>query len=118
MNENDVIDRSALERLEEWGGERLLTQMVRLFLENSGQRMEQILGGFEDSDADAVERGAHSLKSSAANVGAQEVRGLAQDLEERASRGDLESAEALRGPLTDAWERACGALREMQRGGS
>jgi HPt (histidine-containing phosphotransfer) domain-containing protein len=118
MNENDVIDRSALERLEEWGGERLVTQMVRLFLENSGQRIEQILGGFEDSDADAVERGAHSLKSSAANVGAQEVRRLAEGLEERASTGDLGVAEELREPLTDAWERACGALREIQSGGS
>ena len=35
----------ALERLKEWGGDKLAGQMVRLFLKNSGVRMDQLEDG-------------------------------------------------------------------------
>ena len=71
----------ALERLKEWGGDKLAAQMVRLFLKNSGVRMDQIRKGVTEEDHDEAERGAHSLKSSAANVGAESLRALATAIE-------------------------------------
>ena len=119
MTDNDPIDRAALDRLQEWGGERLLQQMVRLFLENSPERVEQIRTGFESPDPDAVERGSHSLKSSAANVGAREVSRIAQRMEDAVTGdGGMSGARAHWDDLLEAHERACAALRDIQEEGA
>jgi HPt (histidine-containing phosphotransfer) domain-containing protein len=72
----NIIDKAALERLEEWGGTKLSTEIVKLFLENGPARMDQIREAIDGDDLDVPERGAHSLKSSAANVGALHVQRL------------------------------------------
>ena len=65
-----VIDPQAHARLEEWGGAGLVTQMIRLFLENAPTRLDQVRKGLSEGGLAEAERGVHSLKSSAANVGA------------------------------------------------
>lgn len=116
MTDTNPIERPALDRLEEWGGERLLQQMIRLFLENSPERMTQIRDGLDGGEASVVERGAHSLKSSAANVGAHEVSRIAQLMEDGVVDGDLDGARPHHEPLVEAYQRACEALREIQKG--
>jgi HPt (histidine-containing phosphotransfer) domain-containing protein len=116
MNESDPIDRSALDRLEEWGGERLLYEMVRLFLENSPERMEQIRHGIETGDLEEVQRAAHSLKSSAHNVGAVHVGSISKLLEATAEEGDFDESARLHGQLEEAYELGCQGLREVQKG--
>ena len=64
-----IIDPAALKRLEDWGGASLSKEIVRLFLENGPTQVDQIRGAMDGEDLDVPERGAHSLKSSAANVG-------------------------------------------------
>lgn len=85
-----VIDPAALKRLEDWGGTKLSHEIVRLFLENGPTRVDQIRGAMDGEDLDVPERGAHSLKSSAANVGAKQLQEVAGELEAAASSGDLE----------------------------
>lgn len=116
MNESDVIDPAAHERLREWGGTKLLKEMIRLFLENAGERMGQIATGFADGEVGKVEHGSHSLKSSAAHVGAERLRGFAADMEDRASRGDLEGARELHEPLQQACAEAMERLRQVEGG--
>jgi HPt (histidine-containing phosphotransfer) domain-containing protein len=116
MNESGPIDRSALERLEEWGGERLLYEMVRLFLENSPERMGQIRAGMDAQELDDVKRAAHSLKSSAHNVGAVHVARLAKELEGTAAAEDFDGSVELAQELAEAYELACDGLREVQKG--
>ena len=90
-----IIDPQALERLREWGGEKLAGQMVRLFLKNSGTRMDQIRTGVAGSDLQETERGAHSLKSSAANIGAETLRAMATRMESAALDESVDDARAL-----------------------
>lgn len=116
MTDMDPIDRAALDRLEEWGGDRLLQQMIRLFLENSPERITQIRDGLGAGDASVVERGAHSLKSSAANVGAHEVSRLAQLMEDGVVDSGLDGARPHHEALVEKYERACVALRRFQKG--
>ena len=52
-----IIDRAAHHRLLEWGGAKLLKQMLRLFLENADERLDQIAQGFEENDPRLVEMG-------------------------------------------------------------
>lgn len=100
------LDASALDRLQQWGGAKLLCQMIRLFLENGPTRLDQIRTGIQDESARDAERGAHSLKSSAANVGAVAVSRIAARMEDLAAHGDLAGMDALRPGLEAAMQRA------------
>ena len=91
MTEPDasVIDPQAQARLQEWGGPKLLSQMLRLFLENAPIRIDQVRKGLAEGSLKDAERGVHSLKSSAANVGAVQVSKLAAHMENLAADGDV-----------------------------
>lgn len=116
MSESDVLDDSALDRLREWGGEKLLSQMIKLFLENAPTRMAQIRAGASGMDLQEAEKGGHSLKSSAANVGALTLRGLAADIERAAGAGDLNQVQELLPSIETAFAHAIGALETVNRG--
>ena len=47
MTDSDgvVIDPKAQARLQEWGGAKLVTQMIKLFLENTPTRIDQVRKG-------------------------------------------------------------------------
>ncbi len=104
--DHTIIDPAALKRLEDWGGESLSKEIVRLFLENGPTRVEQIREAMDGEDLDVPERGAHSLKSSAANVGAQLLQKVAGELELAASDGDLKRVRDLVPNLEQAFARA------------
>ena len=111
-----IIDPAALDRLEEWGGADLTRQMVRLFLESAPERIDQIRPCEENDPGDLPERGGHSLKSSAANVGAQEVRRLAEEIEDHAANGDLEAVRVLLPDIEAAFDRAREVLGSLTKG--
>ena len=115
MTDTQIIDPQALDRLREWGGDKLAGQMVRLFLKNSGTRMDQIRNGVGGSDLEEAERGAHSLKSSAANIGAERLRTLATRLESAALDGNEEVARSLLPDLEAAYSDAMGELERIER---
>lgn len=114
MSDSPVIDPAALDRLREWGGEKLLGQMVELFLENAEARMDQIREGVREGDIDESQKGSHSLKSSAANVGAETVRHLAAEIEGASTRGDSDQVARLLPELEEAYNRACTALQAVK----
>ena len=89
----------ALERLAEWGGDELVSKMVELFLQVTPDRVQAIRSGLRDEDMKKVERGAHSLRSSAGNLGAKRVQELAGRIEELASLGNREGLAPLVGEL-------------------
>ena len=92
--------------------------MVVLFLDNSPERMAQIRLGLESGELKAAERGAHSLKSSSANVGALEVSRIAEKIEILAETGAAEEASQLHAPLEEAYQRACQELGDFLEGAS
>ncbi len=101
--ETPILDPAAVVRLQRLGGDKLLRQMVRLYLENSRERLAQIDAGLaEDGDLDDARRGAHSLKSSAANVGALRVSEAASELEAAAGKGDGARCRTVRPVLVEA----------------
>jgi two-component system, sensor histidine kinase and response regulator len=113
-SEGTLMDPQAFVRLREWGGDVLLGKMVGLFLKNAPDRMEEIRAGLEEGDAPRAERGAHSLKSSAGNLGAERLRRLCQYLEDAAEEGRLEDARALHPLVLEAYRRTIQAL-ELSR---
>jgi HPt (histidine-containing phosphotransfer) domain-containing protein len=116
MTESTIIDPQALERLKEWGGDKLAGQMVRLFLKNTGSRMDQIRTGVSDGNLEEAERGAHSLKSSAANIGAETLRTLATRMESAALDANIDSARTLMPELETAYSDAMKELAVIEKG--
>ena len=116
MTDSTSLDPAALQRLRKWGGDKLAGQMVRLFLDNSGTRMEQIRAGAAGDDASEAEKGSHSLKSSAANVGAHVLRGLASEIESAAASGDMDAIRTIVPGLEDAYRQAITDLEIIMDG--
>lgn len=106
-----VIDPQAQARLQEWGGPKLVTQMIKLFLENAPIRLEQVRkGAASASDMKEAERGAHSLKSSAANVGAVTVSKISAEIEDLATNNDVAAVKAALPRLEAAYALASDQL--------
>lgn len=117
MDETPIIDQTALIRLERLGGGKLVVQMVRLYLENAAERLSQIDDGLSDGGSlDSAAGGAHSLKSSAANVGATRVRALAAAMEEAATAGRADEVRTLRSRLGPALDEAKERLDTLTEG--
>lgn len=118
MTEPIALDPEALARLREWGGEALMAKMLELFLANTPERMDQIRRGIDRGDAKLVERGAHSLKSTAANLGAGRLRELAAELEDRAVAGESATLEGRLPELEQAYDLARKAVESLKDGES
>jgi HPt (histidine-containing phosphotransfer) domain-containing protein len=114
MDDTPAVDPAALDRLHGLGGDKLVSQMVRLYLENASERLRQIDSGLApDGDVSEAASGAHSLKSSAANVGATRVSALSAAMEAVAARGDPAPLLPMREELGEALEEAEARLSEL-----
>ena len=105
------IDSQALERVRQLGGEQLVADLVELGLESMRAGTAAALAAVESGDAEGLRLGAHAMRSSAANVGAVKLAGLAEQVEKQA---DQEAdARRLVAALADefiAVERALGEI--------
>lgn len=110
--EGPILDPAAFVRMREWGGDELLRKMIELFIQNTPKRMDQIRTGVAELDADAIEGGAHSLKSSCGNLGAERTRALAQRMEDFGEDSKFDEAKAI---LPDLEESYAATLKAMIR---
>jgi len=111
-----VIDIRALDRLRKWGGEGLPMRMVEIFLDHSSERLEQIRDGVARQDHRRAELGAHSLKSSAGNVGASRLQALCQGAETMAEDEDMSALAGLLPELDRAYSTARKELERILEG--
>lgn len=108
-----MLDPEAIKRLEDWGGPTLARKMVRLFLDTSHERVDQVRKGLS-GDLAVAERGAHSLKSSAGNLGATRLQDLAAAMEGHLSKSDARAASDMLPALEDAHRRTLEALHDLE----
>ena len=111
---NQVVDEKTLERLRRLGGNELVVKMIDLFSSHAQSVLTQALAAFEAEDLEALERAAHSIKSSAGNVGAIEVRHLAEQIEEAAHAGNRAVLQQLTTGLAEAFDEAKTRLDEQR----
>jgi HPt (histidine-containing phosphotransfer) domain-containing protein len=109
MQELPVLDRTALDRLLRLGGQPLLQQMIELYLTHAPERLDALEQGLQAGDPGQVERAAHTLKSSAGNLGARRLQHSAEAVEALAARGVVDAELAAR--LREDHEASTGALR-------
>jgi HPt (histidine-containing phosphotransfer) domain-containing protein len=94
MNEHSVFDLDGtLRRL---GGDTgLLTDLIRLYAEDSPDLLRRMATGIESRHGDQVRRAAHSLRGLAANFGAAGLTQLLRRLEDNSAAGQLDDAPRL-----------------------
>jgi two-component system, sensor histidine kinase and response regulator len=101
---------SQLAYLEDLGGLSFMHDMVDLFLETTPPRLQAARAALVERKLDAVEQAAHSLKSSAANLGADEVQELAGTIEQLAAAQQIDSVTALLPKMEEAFARISARL--------
>ena len=116
MSDQPIIDPNAIERLKEWGGLELPRKMIDLFLSHSSERMNQIREGLSTSTPRKAETGAHSLKSSAGNLGAVQLQRLAQEAELLAEKEDIAGLTEMLPAIEVAFGAACDELKRLLEG--
>jgi len=90
-DEPEVLEAAALDRLLRVGGQDFVIEMIDLFLLHAPERIAAAIAAAAAGDLVTVHRSAHSLKSTAANIGAVRLQALAAEVESSASTGASES---------------------------
>jgi len=105
---NALQDIAALQRPNK---PNLLEKVVALFESESPKSIAQILDGVLMDDLEAVQMGAHTLKSSSANVGATTLSGRCRDIENAARLGDLDQCSEFSTDLMSDFDGSVAAIR-------
>lgn len=93
----DVLDLSVLQELHEVLDDALL-DIVQAFLDGLEGEVHAIMDACEQ-DADRLRRCAHSLKGSAANMGARALAELCSGIEKQAHQGEVAACRLRMGEL-------------------
>lgn len=99
-------DAAAVEGLRRMGGERLVSGIIALFFEHVPARVRAIHSGVEEHDLEAVRRGAHALKSTAASLGLTGLAEVSAGLELAAEQGHTGKVTCLASQLDALHEAA------------
>jgi len=95
LNSEPIMRPVDLTGLFESGLQDILPQIIETFLETSAQTIQKAKQALAAQDASELYQRVHSLKGSAANLGANRLVNLCGELEARCRSGPLEVAPAL-----------------------
>src|SRR3954469_23427336 len=104
-SELPTTDAASLDRLKRFGGDKLLGEMISLYLSTAPERLDAARGGIETSDARAAELAMHSLKSSSAQLGALRMQRICEQGEALAKKGALPEVAGLLAQLDEEFIR-------------
>ena len=111
-----IIDSEAIENLRALGDEgddTFLREIISIYLEDVPQRLADLKSARSTEDRALYVRSAHTIKGSSANVGAVEMRSLAEKLEHRAKTEPLATLDEALTEIEQAFVRAQGALQAV-----
>jgi len=90
----------------------LLETVIGLFESESLKCIAQIHEGVGAGDFDLITMGAHSLKSSSANVGAMELSSRCREIESAARNNDMQTCSQLSEQLTAEFDASTKGIRD------
>jgi len=98
------IDPRILARLQELAGLKITSELVVMYLNRGMQLLESIRVGLDIEDYTAIKDAAHSLISSAGNLGGNKVSGIAKQIEHAAIEKESHRIPDLIDRMADAQE--------------
>ncbi len=111
-----AIDRTFIEQFRELdpdGGMALAARILRVYAESSAPPFAEIERATAAGDAAGLRRAAHSLKSSAGNVGARRLAALLKDFESLGKDGRIDDARAGLAALRTEHARTLDAIHAL-----
>ena len=116
---NAPINPRALDALRHMGGRAraaLVDRIIGIFLNDTPPWFAQMGAAAQDDDSEALRRGAHRLKSSSANVGAERLAALFNELEMLGRSGSVAGAQRLLETAGEELGRVVAALQRQLAG--
>ncbi len=116
MAEPLVIDPQAIENLRALNpgdNDEFLREIAGIFLEDTPQRINELTQSLAAGDVPKFTRAAHSIKGSAANLGAAALRNVAEKLEHQSRKDGLGSVARLVSDIKAEFARAEIELRKV-----
>ncbi len=106
------VDLSVLADLEDLGGPDLVSELFTMFRQDVSQHLAVLRQAIDGGDRATVERVAHAIAGSSADVGARRVADAASCLEGLAAAGALDELGHRSDELVSRWHRACRVLAD------
>ena len=116
MDHGPALDPAVLDTLRQLtpaGEPDVLTEVLKLFLEEVPPRVERLRNAWAQGNIEEVHRSAHSLKGSAGNVGARRLHAVCGQLDEVAKSRDLASVAPLVGELGTEFDKVETEIRRL-----
>lgn len=116
MAEPLVIDPQAIENLRALNpgdNDEFLREITGIFLEDTPQRIAELTQSLAAGDVPKFTRAAHSIKGSAANLGAAALRTVAEKLEHESRKSGLASVAPLVADIKAEFVRAEAELKKI-----
>ena len=98
----DSIDRDVFQRLNQLGGNKLTDGLIQMYLSRTPEKIQIIQQGIDDTEFGKIENVAHTLISSAGNLGGMLVSKLSAKIEAAAMARDLTTITQVFPALTEA----------------
>jgi PAS domain S-box-containing protein len=96
------------------GAEAAVDAILDTYLATADERITAVRRALASGSAPDVDRAAHAFKSASATIGARDLAGILQQLEDAARSGDLDGARALAARFESASDAAVGYLRGLR----
>lgn len=112
-----ILDMAVIDSLKELGGEDdpgLLNELIDLFLADAPTYMGMLQEALQCGDPAAMERAAHTLKSSSANIGAFQLSELCRELEAAGKQGCISGSTAIYQRTEQHYREVCSALEGLR----
>ena len=116
MSSLPTIDHEAIANLRALSpddGDVFLKEILAIFIDDTPVRIAELNTSRASGDASAFVRAAHSIKGSSSNVGAAELRALAERLEHDAKQKGLVDTEGSVIEVAAAFERVKAELQKL-----
>ena len=115
MTEPNVIDKGALDELQETtgGDPEFLAELIETYLDDAPGLLATMRWAIGAANAEELRRAAHSLKSNSASFGARMLATRCQELEQRAKNGIFDGASERLVHVETAYADAERALRAL-----
>ncbi len=112
-----MIDPSviaSLRELDDDGGSSLLIEVIDLYVNEASAQVAALQSALQSGDLRALERTAHTLKSSSANVGALGFAALCADIEHHGRAANATDLDELVGRAQQQYVEVCKALAAVK----
>lgn len=116
MSSLPIVDSEAIENLRALSpgdGDVFLKEILGIYLEDMPARIAELHRSGETGDTESFIRAAHSIKGSSSNVGAAEVRALAETIEHQSRKQGIAGQVEQLANLEAAYARARVELQKL-----